>query len=447
MPIATQPLRGEEDFDIDWRLTTFMEQTQYNLAKSGQITPLMEQVAQAEGVSPEVIRRGIAEGQIIIAGRTRRKPTGIGRGLGIKVNANLGTSPVQADPDLELQKLQVAEAAGADAVMDLSIGGDITRMRRLVLEASTIPVGTVPIYQAVAETIARGGQPDSLDPEHLFEVMEAQAQEGVDFVTVHCGLTQRALQLAKTTGRILPIVSRGGTLMARWMSRHGRENPLYEQYDRLLAIARKYDLILSLGDGLRPGTVVDATDQPQLQELIVLGELTRRAWEAGVSVMVEGPGHVPLDQIQANILLEKRLCHGAPFYVLGPLVTDCAPGYDHITSAIGAAIAGAAGADFICYVTPAEHLRLPNLEDVRLGVIAARIAAHAAELARGYPQAIARNREMSTARRDLDWKRQAEFAIDPKQIEDLCSSGMLSHSGQVCSMCGEFCAIKLSQQI
>ncbi len=288
---------------------------------------------------------------------------------------------------------------------------------------------------------------EKLDAERLFEAIEAQAEEGVDFVTVHCGLTRRAVELAKTTGRILPIVSRGGTLLARWMSQNKRENPLYEQYDRLLAIARKYDLILSLGDGLRPGSIVDATDQAQIQELVVLGELTKRAWEAGVSVMVEGPGHVPLDQIQANILLEKRLCHGAPFYVLGPLVTDCAPGYDHITSAIGGAIAGAAGADFICYVTPAEHLRLPNLEDVRLGVIAARIAAHAADIARGNPQALARNREMSIARRDLDWKRQAEFAIDPKQIEALCSSGMLSHSGQVCTMCGEFCAIKLSQQI
>ncbi len=417
--------------------------TQMEQARAGVITSQMEQVASAEGCPPEYIRQEIAAGRVVITHNLRRNsaPVGIGRGLRTKVNANIGTSKDMLDVELELKKLHVALAAGADAIMDLSTGGDLRAIRRQVLEASTMPVGTVPIYQAVVDTVTKGKSIAQLDPEEIFDVIEEQAQDGVDFITVHCGVTQRVLERLKQDKRVLPLVSRGGTFLAEWMILNKRENPLYEQFERLVKIAKKYDVVLSLGDGLRPGAGVDATDRPQIQELITLGELTEIAWRQGVAVMIEGPGHVPLNQIEANVLLEKKLCKSAPFYVLGPLVTDSAPGYDHIVAAIGGAVAAAAGADFLCYVTPAEHLRLPTLEDVRLGVMATRIAAQAADVSLELPLAKKRDHEMSLARKTLNWQQQISLSLDPENTRELCAD-KLDSAGEVCSMCGEFCAIK-----
>jgi phosphomethylpyrimidine synthase len=417
--------------------------TQMEQARSGVITPQMEAVAKAEGCSPEYIRQEIARGRLVIAHNSKRGSTavGIGRGLRTKVNANIGTSRETVDIELELKKLQTALGAGADAVMDLSTGGDLRSIRRRILEASSVPVGTVPIYQAVVDTVAGGHSIARMDPERMFEVIEEQVADGVDFITVHCGITQKALEQLKESKRLLPLVSRGGTFLAEWMVLNRQENPLYEQFERLLKIAKHYDVVLSLGDGLRPGAVADATDRPQLQELITLGELTQAAWREGVAVMIEGPGHVPLGQIEANVLLEKKLCKEAPFYVLGPLVTDSAPGYDHIVAAIGGAVAAAAGADFLCYVTPAEHLSLPTLEDVRLGVIATRIAAHAADISQGVPRALERDYQISLARRTLDWTQQIALSLDAEKTNELHSREG-KNSGGVCSMCGEFCALK-----
>lgn len=417
--------------------------TQMEQARQNVITPQMKQVAQMEGCTPEYIRQEIACGRVVINHNARRnsKPMGVGRGLRTKVNANIGTSKDALDIELELKKLHVAQDAGADAIMDLSTGGDLRNIRRQILEASSVPVGTVPIYQAVVDTVAAGQSIARLDPERIFEVIEEQAQDGVDFITVHCGVTLKTLERLKRDKRLLPLVSRGGTFLAEWMVLNQRENPLYEQFDRLVKIAKQYDVVLSLGDGLRPGAVADATDRSQLQELITLGELTEIAWQQGVAVMIEGPGHVPLNQIEANVLLEKKLCKEAPFYVLGPLVTDSAPGYDHIVAAIGGAVAAAAGADFLCYVTPAEHLGLPTLEDVRLGVVATRIAAHAADISREMPAALERDYQMSLARKTLDWKQQISLSIDPEKSRELCSHNG-ENAGEVCSMCGEFCAIK-----
>ncbi len=417
--------------------------TQMEQARAGVITSRMEQVATAEERTPEYIRQEVAQGRVVITHNLRRDsaPMGIGRGLRTKVNANIGTSKDMFDVGLELKKLHTALKAGADAIMDLSTGGDLRAIRRQVLKASNVPVGTVPIYQAVVDTVARGQSIARLDPEKIFEVIEEQLQDGVDFITVHCGVTQKVLERLKRDKRLLPLVSRGGTFLAEWMILNKRENPLYEQFERLVKLAKKYDAVLSLGDGLRPGAGADATDRPQLQELITLGELTEIAWQQGVAVMIEGPGHVPLNQIEANVLIQKRLCKSAPFYVLGPLVTDSAPGYDHIVAAIGGAAAAAAGADFLCYVTPAEHLRLPTLEDVRLGVIATRIAAQAADVSRELPLAQRRDYEMSLARKTLDWPQQISLSLDPEKTRELCSD-KLEGAGEVCSMCGEFCAIK-----
>ncbi len=418
--------------------------TQIINAKQGKITPEMELVAENEGVDKETLRERISRGTVVIPANRNHKgfrPCGIGEGLSIKVNANLGTSSDRVYLEQEIKKLRVAIEAGADTVMDLSTGGDIDLCRRTVLEYSTVPVGTVPIYQAVVETINEKGGLIHLSVEKIFEVIEKHAEDGVDFITVHCGLTRSALRLLKDQGRITDIVSRGGAFLTTWMLYHERENPLYEHYDRLLEIARRYDLTLSLGDGLRPGSLADATDRAQIHELITLGELTKAAWEQGVQVMIEGPGHVPLNQIKANVLIQKRLCHNAPFYVLGPLVTDIAAGYDHIACAIGGAIAGEAGADFLCYVTPSEHLCLPEPEDVREGVIAAKIAAHAADIARGNPKAIERDRQMSEARKRLDWDKQVELAIDPEMAKKRRDTSPPAES-DVCTMCGKFCAIK-----
>ncbi len=422
--------------------------TQLLKARQGVITTEMEQVAEAERRSPEYIKQGIAEGSIIIT-RNNRHPNAdtlaIGKGLRTKVNANIGTSGDHADIKEDMQKLEVAIAAGADTVMDLSVGGPVADVLGEVLARSTVPVGTVPIYQAALYARQRGKSFVELEADEIFETIEQHASAGVDFVTVHCTVTQESVARLKKHARILDIVSRGGALMLEWMAFNKKENPLYEHFDRLLSIAKKYDMSLSLGDGMRPGCLADATDRGQVQELILQGELVERCWEAGVQVMCEGPGHVPLDQIEANMVLQKRLCRGAPFYVLGPLVTDIAPGYDHITAAIGGALAALAGADFLCYVTPSEHLRLPTVEDVREGVIASRIAAHAADVARGVPGAIERDNAMARCRKKLDWEGQIALAIDPEKARALRESSRPADS-EVCTMCGEFCAIKVTRK-
>lgn len=418
--------------------------TQKIEAQRGFPTKEMETVAREEGVSLEALREKVASGRVVIPmNRNRRgvKAVGIGEGLRIKVNTNLGTSSDHIDLAEELRKLEVAIQAGTDTVMDLSTGGDIDAIRREIIRHAPVPLGTVPIYEAAIEAAQKRGALAKMRVEDLFEVIERQAEEGVDFMTLHCGVTRNTVERLKQSRRLLGVVSRGGSFLVEWMIYNDRENPLYEYYDRVLEIAKRYDVTLSLGDGLRPGCLADATDRPQVLETILLGELTERAWAEGVQVMIEGPGHVPLDQIEANILLEKRLCKGAPFYVLGPLVTDISPGYDHIACAIGGAIAGRAGADFLCYVTPSEHLKLPTVEDVREGVIATRIAGHAADIARGNRKAIEQDLEMAKARKSFDWKRQIELSIDPEKARRYHEEGK-SHTEDVCTMCGEFCAIK-----
>jgi phosphomethylpyrimidine synthase len=325
--------------------------------------------------------------------------------------------------------------------MDLSTGGDIKKTRRALLQKAPFPLGTVPIYEAAIKAIEQRGSIIQMTAEDIFQVIDAQAQEGVDFMTVHVGLTSKAIEHLKNQGRVADVVSRGGAFHLAWILHHQKENPLYQHFDRLLDIARRYDITLSLGDGLRPGAIADATDRPQIEELLTLGELVQRAREAGVQVMVEGPGHVPLDQIEMNIKLQKQLCQGAPFYVLGPLVTDIAPGYDHIVSAIGGAVAAAAGADFLCYVTPSEHLGLPSAEDVREGLIASKIAAHAADLVKGIPGAWEKDLKLSQARKKLDWKTQRDLVIDPLKFDEIRRRRQTST--QACSMCGEFCAMRI----
>lgn len=419
--------------------------TQLEAARQGKITREMEKVAAKEGIDVEILRQRVAEGKVVIPANknhTNLDPCGIGLGLRTKVNANIGTSTAYPDIEQELKKLEAALEAGADAVMDLSTGGDIDACRREVLARSPVAVGTVPIYQVTVEAQKRYGSMVEFTADDLFRVIELQAADGVDFITVHCGVTLETVERLKREGRLTDIVSRGGSFLVGWMLHHGEENPLYAQYDRLLEIAKRYDVTLSLGDGLRPGCLADATDRAQIQELLILGELVDRAREAGVQAMVEGPGHVPLNQIEANILLQKRLCHGAPFYVLGPIVTDVAPGYDHITAAIGGAIAAAAGADFICYVTPSEHLGLPTVEDVREGVIAARIAGHAADLVKGIPGAWEWDRAMAQARKALDWEKQISLALDPVKARHYRSKRNVE-TAEACSMCGDFCAMRI----
>lgn len=419
-------------------------ENQLEAARQQKITPALRQVAGQEGVDEEQLRQLVADAKAIILANKNRKdsvPRGVGKGLSVKVNANIGTSSECIDLDLELEKLHVAEAAGADAVMDLSTGGDLDHIRRTVLSHAHIPIGTVPIYQAAIESIRKRKSITKMEPDDLFEVIERHGADGVDFVTVHCGVTRGSIERLRRQARITDIVSRGGAFLTEWMIVNEKENPLYEQFDRLIAIAAKYDMTLSLGDGLRPGCTADATDRAQVQELLILGELCAEATRQGVQVMIEGPGHVPLNQIETNIMLEKKLCNEAPFYVLGPIVTDVAPGYDHITSAIGGALAGYCGADFICYVTPSEHLGLPSAQDVREGVIVARIAAHAADLAKGSRQAVERNAEMSRYRKALDWEGQIKMAIDPEKIKSFRKERSLRDD--VCSMCGEYCAMKI----
>lgn len=416
-------------------------------ARAGEITPEMEQVARDEELAPELVRQEVASGRIVICKnrhRTNCTPVGIGRYVRTKVNANIGTSEDHADIQVELDKLHAALKAGTDTVMDLSTGGPLKTIREAILRECPVPLGTVPLYQTAIETIQKGKKGIvEMSVDDIFTTIEQQAEEGVDFVTVHCGLTAQSFERLSRQGRVLDVVSRGGSFLATWMKHNGRENPLYECFDRLLEIAAAHELVLSLGDGLRPGCLADATDRGQIHELIMLGELTERAHDYGVQVMIEGPGHVPIQQIQANVVLEKSLCRGAPFYVLGPVVTDIAPGYDHITSAIGGAIAGSAGADFLCYVTPSEHLRLPTVEDVRTGVIVTKIAAHVADIAKGIPSALARDNQMARYRKDLDWKGQIAIAIDPETAQKLWEESPSGNGSPSCTMCGEFCAIKV----
>jgi phosphomethylpyrimidine synthase len=419
--------------------------TQLESARDGQITPELRACAESEKADAEKMRAAVAAGHLVIEGAPAHSgvtPLAIGKGTTVKVNANIGTSRDRSDVAEELVKLRAAVEAGADTLMDLSTGGDLDSIRKEIISNCPVPVGTVPIYQAAREATDRGQTVAELSPKHLFEVIEKHGEDGVSFITVHCGVTATSLERLQKQGRVLGIVSRGGAFLCRWIERNKKENPLYEHYDRLLEIAHRHDMTLSLGDGLRPGCIADATDRGQVEELILLGELTRRAQDAGVQVIIEGPGHVPLDQIEANVKLQKQLTGGAPFYVLGPLVTDIAPGFDHITGAIGGAVAAWAGADFLCYVTPSEHLSLPNEDDVRRGVIASKIAAHAADIARGLKGAAERDRDISVARAELDWHKQKECAVSSLPFEKYRDSSPPEDS-EVCTMCGEFCAIKM----
>ncbi len=419
--------------------------TQMQLARQGIITAAMEIVAKQEGLSPELIRNRVAEGTIAICANINHKnlvPRGVGLGLSTKVNANIGTSSAYPDIEPEREKLEVAIAAGADAVMDLSTGDNIDLSRQSIINKSTVMVGTVPIYQATVEAIKKYGVVVDMTGDDLLAVIEKQAQDGADFMTIHCGITTSVLDRLKQQGRIADVVSRGGSFITGWMLHNNKENPLYERYDEILDICEKYDVTMSLGDGLRPGCIEDATDRAQIQELLVLGELVDRAWKRGIQVIVEGPGHMPYDQIAANVKLQKQLCQGAPFYVLGPLVTDVAPGYDHITAAIGGTLAATAGADFLCYVTPAEHLGLPTIDDVKEGVIASRIAGHAADIVKGVNGAKQWDLEMSKARKALDWEKQIELAIDPEKAKKYRKARNADNT-EACSMCGDYCAMKI----
>jgi phosphomethylpyrimidine synthase len=418
-------------------------------ALNGKMTSIFETCAKTEGVTPQFLLDGVAEGVIAIPKNNNHhfdKIVAIGKGLTTKVNANIGSSKDHQGVEQELQKLCVSIKAGTDAVMDLSMGGDLNEVRQEILRNCPIPLGTVPVYQAVAEAVENKKQAiGEVSVDHIFDTIRQQAKDGVDFMTIHCGLTQKTVQRLKIAQRRMGVVSRGGSFIMEWMARNQKENPFYERFDELMEILREHEVTLSLGDGVRPGCLDDATDGGQLEELLHLGELTKRAWDAGVQVIVEGPGHMPMDQIEANVLLQKRICYGAPFYVLGPLVTDIAPGYDHITGAIGGAIAARAGADFLCYVTPAEHLKLPSREDVHEGVIASKIAAHAADLCKGAPGGMERDIAMANCRNKLDWKGQIDLSMDPEKARRFREDGG-SYKGDACSMCGSYCAIKVYQK-
>ena len=418
--------------------------TQLRRAREGVLTSEIKNVAEKERVDPSDLGERVAQGRVVIpANKNHRslEPCGIGEGLLIKVNSNIGTSSDHIDLEEEMAKLEVSIEAGADTVMDLSTGGDVDQIRRRIIAASKIPLGTVPIYQAVIEAVEESGGLIHLTVDKLFEVIERHLSDGVDFITVHCGLTLEGLEMLRTQGRDLDIVSRGGSFLTTWMIHHERENPLFEYYDRLLSLAKKYDVVLSLGDSLRPGCLADSTDRAQIHELMTLGRLTKLAWEEDVQVMIEGPGHIPLHEIEMNIKLEKSLCNNAPFYVLGPLVTDIAAGHDHIACAIGGAVAGWAGADFLCYVTPSEHLSLPAVGDVREGVIATKIAAHAADIARGNKVALELDKWMGMARKALDWEKQMDLALDQVMARKYRQNRPPAEK-DVCTMCGKFCAIK-----
>ncbi len=428
-----------------------MSKTQIEAARAGEVTPEMELVARAEHLEAECVRQEVAAGRLVIpANRVHLarglQPLGIGVAVRCKINANIGNSAVTGDETIELEKLHTALHFGADTVMDLSTGKDIDRIRQLIIDTSPVPVGTVPIYQMLEEL---GGDIEDMRPQHFLDMVEHQAQQGVDYMTIHCGLLLEHLPLA--TKRVTGIVSRGGSLIAKWMVAHRQQNPLYTHFEDLCAILRQYDVTWSLGDGLRPGSIADASDEAQFAELEVLGELVQRSWAAGTQVMVEGPGHIPMDQIEMNIRRQVEICHGAPFYVLGPLIIDIAPGYDHITSAIGAAMAGWYGAAMLCYVTPKEHLGLPDKEDVRQGVIAYKIAAHGADVARHRPGAQDRDDALSKARYEFDWEAQFRLALDPetaRAYHDETLPQDTFKSARFCSMCGpKYCAMRITEDI
>lgn len=417
--------------------------TQIEAARKGIVTKEMEHVARTEEVDIQELLKNVAEGKVVILKNLVHDiaPLGVGKGLRTKTNANIGTSPERMDIDGEIRKLQIAEKHGVDTVMDLSLGAVLNTVRKRVMETSTVPVGTVPMYQMGFELSRAKRHVEDMKLEDYLKCLEDQAKAGIDFVTVHAGLTKRSWELVKTGIRITDVVSRGGSMLCVWMEKNHAENPLYTGYDQILEICNKYDVTISLGDGMRPGSTHDATDGPQIEELITLGELGRRARNAGVQVMIEGPGHVPLDQVIANVQLEKRLCDEAPFYILGPLVTDIAPGYDHITSAIGGALAASAGADYLCYVTPAEHLSLPTEEDVKQGVIASRIAAHAGDMVKLGAKARKLDDEMSLARKKLDLATMYRLSVDPETAKRRREESGISDK-DYCSMCGEFCSVK-----
>lgn len=415
--------------------------TQMDAARKGIVTREMEVVAQKEQMDINVLVKLMAKGEVIIPANKNHKnldPEGVGTGLRTKINVNLGISKDCDDVDIEMDKVRYALDLKAEAIMDLSCFGKTREFRTKLVEISPAMIGTVPMYDAVG-FYDKNLKDISVD--EFFEVVETHSKDGVDFLTIHAGLNRATAEKIKRNDRLTSIVSRGGSLLYTWMMLNDAENPFYEHFDRLLDICEKYDVTLSLGDGCRPGSIHDSTDAAQVEELIVLGELTKRAWERNVQVMIEGPGHMAMNEIAGNMMLEKRLCHGAPFYVLGPLVTDVAPGYDHITSAIGGAIAAANGADFLCYVTPAEHLRLPDRDDMKEGIIAARIAAHAADISKGIPGARDWDYKMSEARRDLDWCRMFDLAMDPVKPKKYRDSSQPEHEDS-CTMCGKMCAVR-----
>ncbi|MDI6904414.1 MAG: phosphomethylpyrimidine synthase ThiC [Candidatus Bathyarchaeia archaeon] len=422
--------------------------TQMEAAKKGRITEEMRIVAKNEEESPQSIRQRLAEGTVIITRNVQHEnvhPIGIGKGLRTKINANIGTSPDLCNLNLEIEKAKIAVKYGADTIMDLSISGDLDKIRRTILKTVNAPIGTVPIYQTAIEVAKKKGSIMHMTEDDIFNTIEKHAKDGVDFMTVHCGVTQQIVKRLAKHPRLMGIVSRGGTFLAAWILHHNKENPLYANYDYLLEIAAEYDFALSLGDGLRPGCIFDSTDWHQVQELLIIGELVERARAANVQAMVEGPGHLPLNDIEANVQLEKSVCKGAPFYVLGPVVTEIAPGYDHIVGAIGGAIAGLAGADFLCYLTPSEHLGLPTLEDVKEGVIATKIAAHAVDIVKLGFKAATRDLAMAKARANLDWKKQFENALDSEKAMKIRGRVKLK-SPETCSMCSEYCAIKILKE-
>ena len=413
--------------------------TQMEAAKKGVITPEMMQVAKDESIAPEELRDLLAQGRVIIPANIHHKslkPVGIGRPLRTKINVNLGVSKDISDEREEWKKVKLAEELGAHSIMDLSSHGKTATFRTALIERSPLMIGTVPIYDSV---IHHERDLETLTAQDFLDVIRFHGENGVDFVTLHCGIRRDTLDEIKSGRRLLNIVSRGGSMIFSWMNMTGNENPFYEYYDEILAICRAYDMTISLGDACRPGCLSDATDALQLRELMLLGKLTQRAWEKDVQVMVEGPGHVPMDQIESNMKIQETLCHGAPYYVLGPLVTDIAPGYDHITGAIGGAMAAMSGASFLCYVTPAEHLALPNVSDVRAGIIASRIAAHAADLTRGIDRHL--DDEMAHARRSLSWEAMFEASVDPDTARAIREERSPAHE-DTCSMCGKFCAIR-----
>lgn len=412
-------------------------------ATRGIITDEMKIVAKEENHSPEYLMKGIADGTIVIPFNKKhtslKNIKGIGKGLKVKINANIGTSPYHMDLKEEIEKLEVALEFGTDSVMDLSLGNILKRVRKEIINKSSVMVGTVPIYQVGFELSRKKKSIEEMKLEDFLDVLREQAEDGVDFMTIHSGITLGAVNNMETEGRLLDIVSRGGAFLVKWMKKNREENPLYTYYDEILSILKEYDVTISIGDGMRPGAVLDSTDRGQIQELISLGELAQRAWDAGVQVIIEGPGHIPLNEIEANVLLEKKLCHGAPFYVLGPIVTDIAPGYDHITGAIGGALAALYGADFLCYVTPSEHLKLPDTSDVKLGVIASKIAAHATNIVRGKDREW--DRKMADSRKRLNWKEQIELSLDSEKAREQRESSEIGEEN-VCTMCGEYCAIR-----